>query len=211
MPNFGHFMSLRASQNRARQSLCRGDEIRDSGLRSRVSRDESRATGDEMKKAFTLVEILIVVAVLGILAAIALPTFKSHTQQAKEAAAKDSLRILRNAIELYAAQHNNVPPGCYNEELGSFLFTIQMIYSTNTSGESSGMPVKNDTHPLGPYISALPSNPFNNIKIVKVLGDNEEFLTDATGTFGWIYKPSTKTIKLNWSGTDTGGVPYFDY
>jgi len=164
-----------------------------------------------MKKALTLVEMLIVVAILGILAAVALPTFQSHTQQAKEAAAKDNLRILRNAIELYAAQHNGAPPGCYNEELGSFLFTIQMIYSTNASGQASGMPVKNDTHPLGPYLSALPSNPFNNIRIVKVLADDEEFLADTTGTFGWIYKPSTKTIKLNWSGTDTEGASYFEY
>ena len=64
-----------------------------------------------MKKAFTLVEILIVVAILGILATIALPTFQSHPQEAKESAAKDNLRILRNAIELFTAQHNDVPPG----------------------------------------------------------------------------------------------------
>ena len=51
-----------------------------------------------MKRAFTLVEILIVVALLGILAAIALPTFQDHIQQARESAAKDNLRILRNAI-----------------------------------------------------------------------------------------------------------------
>ena len=170
-----------------------------------------RNTRYEMNKAFTLMEILIVVAILGILAALTLPTFQDHITEAKEAAVKDNLRILRQQIEIYAAQHNGVPPGCYNEELGSFLFTIQMIYSTNVSGQASGMPVKNDTHPFGPYISAIPSNPFNNIRIVKVLGDDDEFPTDATGNFGWIYKPSTKTIKLNWNGTDTEGVPYFDY
>ena len=70
-----------------------------------------------MKKAFTLVEILIVVTILGILAAIALPTFQGHIIQAKEAAAKDNLRILRNAIELYAAQHNDMPPGYINGDL----------------------------------------------------------------------------------------------
>ncbi|GAH74356.1 unnamed protein product, partial [marine sediment metagenome] len=64
-----------------------------------------------MKKAFTLVEILIVVAILGILAAIVIPQFQAHSQEAKEAAAKDNLRILRNAIELYAVQHGGVPPG----------------------------------------------------------------------------------------------------
>ncbi|RKY11715.1 MAG: hypothetical protein DRP65_03460, partial [Planctomycetota bacterium] len=50
-----------------------------------------------MKKAFSLVELLIVVAILGILAAIVVPEFQTYTQQAKEAAAKDNLRILRNA------------------------------------------------------------------------------------------------------------------
>ena len=47
-----------------------------------------------MKKAFTLVETLIVVAILGILTAIALPTFRGHIAEAKESAAKDILRIL---------------------------------------------------------------------------------------------------------------------
>ncbi len=68
------------------------------------------------KYAFTLVEILIVVAILGILAAIVLPTFQDHVQQARESAAKDNLRILRNAIEVYAAQHNDVPPGYPNDD-----------------------------------------------------------------------------------------------
>ena len=69
-----------------------------------------------MKKAFTLVEVLIVVAILGILAAIVLPVFRSHSQKAKESAAKDNLRILRNTIEIYAAQHNGIPPGYKNND-----------------------------------------------------------------------------------------------
>ena len=67
-----------------------------------------------MKKAFTLVEILIVTAILGIMAAIVMPLFAGHVQLAKEAAAKDNLRILRGAIERYAAEHNDIPPGSTN-------------------------------------------------------------------------------------------------
>lgn len=48
-----------------------------------------------MNKGFSLVELLIVVAILGILAAIVMPEYQSHSQDAKEVAAKDNLRILR--------------------------------------------------------------------------------------------------------------------
>ena len=62
-----------------------------------------------MKKAFTLIEILIVVSILGILSAIVFPEFQAQAQQSRESAAKDNLRILRNAIEIYAAEHNDIP------------------------------------------------------------------------------------------------------
>lgn len=84
-----------------------------------------------------------------------------------------------------------------------------MFKATNINGQFAD--VGTPGYPFGPYIPTMPSNPFNNIKTVKVLVNNEEFPTDATGDFGWIYKPSTKTIKLNSNGTDTEGAPYFDY
>src|SRR4030042_966448 len=64
-----------------------------------------------MKKSFTLVEILIVVTILGILAAVIMPSVKDYVQQAKESAAKDNLRILRNAIGLYAARNKRSSAG----------------------------------------------------------------------------------------------------
>lgn len=151
-----------------------------------------------MKRAFTLVEILIVVAILGILAAITIPTLKGHIIEAKEAAAKDNLRILRNAIALYAAQHNGIPPGYGNDDTSNppvFIFLkVQLV-------------------DVGHYLSEFPENPFNRIRIVKMISDSEDFPTAPveTSTYGWIYKPATKTIKLNWQGTDSGGVAYFAY
>ena len=147
--------------------------------------------------AFSLVELLIVVAILGILAAIALPTFQSHSQEAKEAAAKDNLRILRQQIELYTAQHNDLPPGYINSDpaqgAGPVAFSRQMVN--------------------GHYLSELPENPFNNKSAIKVVGDDEDFPTQPfmTALYGWVYKPATKTIRLNWFGTDSAGVSYFDY
>ena len=166
-----------------------------------------------MKRAFTLIEILIVVAILGILAAIVLPTFKGHITEAREAAARDNLRILRNAIELYAAQHNGVPPGYFMGYAGSPLFEFfwyQLVWATNAAGGYS--PIEGTPgFPLGPYIPTIPSNPFNNLNTVSVLLNDDEFPAEATGEYGWVYQPWTKTIKLDWTGTDENGVAYFDY
>lgn len=77
-----------------------------------------------MKKAFTLVELMIVVAVLGILAAIAVPAFQGHAARAKKSAAKDNLRMLRTAIGLYTSQHDNLTPGYLN---GSILEGVVIV------------------------------------------------------------------------------------
>jgi len=166
-----------------------------------------------MKKALTLVEMLIVVAILGILAAVALPTFQSHTQQAKEAAAKDNLRILRNAIELYAAQHNGVPPGYENGNMqndpSSVTTLLQLLYPTNVFGQYAelGTPGYN----YGPYFKKPPQNPFNESNKMLIVGNSESFPSLPTGAKGWIYKPKTKMVKIDWPGTDSAGVAYFDY
>ena len=65
-------------------------------------------------KAFTLVEILIVVTILGILAAVVLPTFQGQTAIARESSVKDSLSTMRTQIEFYKMEHDGVPPGYAN-------------------------------------------------------------------------------------------------
>lgn len=152
----------------------------------------------DMKKAFTLVELMIVVAILGILAAIVIPAFNDNTQQAREAAARDNLRIFRNVVELYAVQHNGVAPGYPGDD------SLQ----PPANGILRGQMITNNA-----YLSAMPKNLFNDIATVKVLTNAEAFpvapiLTDM---YGWIYKPSTKTVKLNWAGTDSNGTAYMDY
>ena len=66
------------------------------------------------KKGFTLVEILLVVTILGILAAMVLPTFQGNVATAKESASKSNLSTMRTQIELYKLQHNGYPPGYVN-------------------------------------------------------------------------------------------------
>ena len=63
----------------------------------------------KMKKGFTLMELMIVVAVLGILAAILIPNFRGVTADAKNSTAKADLRNLKMAVILYQNQFNVLP------------------------------------------------------------------------------------------------------
>jgi general secretion pathway protein G len=60
-------------------------------------------------KGFTLVEILIVVVILGILAAIVVPQFTNATNDAQAGNLKAQLSSLQNQIELFKARTNNYP------------------------------------------------------------------------------------------------------
>jgi len=149
-----------------------------------------------MKKGFSLVELIIVVAILGIMAAIVVPHFQLQSTQAKKAVSKDHLRILRSAIELYTVQHRGIPPGYENDNPvntpSSAVFLTQLVVSGN-------------------YLKKMPENPFNNMENIRMIGNSESFPQNPIDGYGWVYQPATKTIRLSWSGTDSDGIRYFDY
>jgi general secretion pathway protein G len=149
-----------------------------------------------MKNAFTIAELMIVVCVIGILAALVIPMVQNQATEAKIAAARDNLRILRGVVELYAAQHRGVAPGYENDESGTTpqweCFRDQTIVQER-------------------YMRKMPENPFNNLATIRMIANGEAFPAEATGEYGWIYQPATGTVRLDWPGEDDGGVRYFDY
>ena len=66
--------------------------------------------GRRTRSAFTLVELLIVVSILGILAALVVPRFTSASEQARTTGVERQLQTLRGQIELYRANENAYPP-----------------------------------------------------------------------------------------------------
>jgi len=60
-------------------------------------------------KGFTLIELLIVVAIIGILAAIAIPQFASYRQKAYNSAAQSDLRTARTTVEAFYAENFHYP------------------------------------------------------------------------------------------------------
>lgn len=70
-----------------------------------------RSTRSMRKRAgFTLVELVVVIMILGILAGVAAPKFINTSQEASENSAKQTLSVVRNAIEMYIAQNNGTKP-----------------------------------------------------------------------------------------------------
>ena len=62
----------------------------------------------KMKKGFTLVEIMIVVAIIGLLAAIGIPSFQKARSNSREKACINNLRIMDGAKEQFAMDNNKV-------------------------------------------------------------------------------------------------------
>ena len=139
---------------------------------------------------------MIIVAVIGIMGAIIVPQFQLYSIQAKKAVAKDALRLLRSAIELYTAQHSGIPPG-YESDDPTTVPTSENFLNQLVARQD--------------YLAKMPKNPFNNLENIKVIGNSDAFPSDALEGYGWIYQAATKTIRLNWSGVDSSGLRYFEY
>ena len=61
------------------------------------------------EKGFTLIELLIVVAIIGILAAIAIPQFSSYRQKAFNSAAQSDLKTVKTSLEGYYTEYYFYP------------------------------------------------------------------------------------------------------
>lgn len=128
------------------------------------------------RAGFTLVELMIVVSVLAILAAIVIPKFTDASVMAQSSATMDTLRSTRTALERYKLDHNDTYPD------------IDDLWDALT-GKSDQDGTLNAAGDYGPYIKVVPINPFTNSSTVEDFGSG-------TATDGWEYD-TTEQPPLN--------------
>ena len=98
------------------------------------------------RKGFTLVEILIVVIILGILAAIVIPQFTNASQDARKSSLKSTVQSVRSQIELYKLEHGDQLPAIVGNAADNSHWnplTTVTVYNGNNFGPYMHTPPKN--------------------------------------------------------------------
>lgn len=166
------------------------------------------------ERGFTLIELMIVVILLGILAAIMIPQYSTSTEDAKVNSLKANLSHVRNAAELYYNQHNETYPGDVTSGVAGHAnddlwFVDQLVLYTKTDGSAKVSRDVAGGFKYGPYVkeAALLPNPFNGLSTV-LIDDATTDVTDRTadGTTGWKFYTKTGVFVANDNTTLTDGA-----
>jgi len=182
----------------------------------------------QLQRGFTLVELLIVVIILAILAAIVVPQFASSTTDAEVSSLDTTLTNMRSAVDLYFQQHGEYPgaltavvatcpnsgtPGTGVAPTGTVgvaqTFLDQMSMYTDTDGKACS--TTDTTFKFGPYLKKkdLPSNPVSKTNALSVVAIGDLVMAGASPAAGWKFDVITGKFIANDSvNTDSAGNTY---
>jgi type II secretory pathway pseudopilin PulG len=127
-------------------------------------------------------ELVIVVVIIGIIAAIAIPRLSRGSAGATDSALSGNLAVLRNAVDLFSAEHGGKFPTLADID-------GQLTGYTDAAGVVGA---KDATHIYGPYVRKIPPTPVGPEK-------GRIGFTDTPGTAGkgWVYTEATGEVKVN--------------
>lgn len=142
------------------------------------------------KKGFTLIELMLVVAIIGLLAAIAIPKFANLVVKAKEAAIKGQLGTIRSALSIYYSDNEGIHPSTNYGALRTSL----------TTGGKYLDEIETFSIPTVPGHRGHPN--FNPGSV------NDVFFGNAASGGEWAYLLTSLTIVVNCTHTDSKGTTW---
>jgi general secretion pathway protein G len=101
------------------------------------------AEGRGCDSGFTLIELIIVMTIIGLLAAIAVPMYVQSVRHAKEAVLKEDLRTLRSAIDSYTVDKQKAPQSLDDLVQAGYIKTMPKDPFTNRA--DTWVPAQDDT------------------------------------------------------------------
>ena len=183
------------------------------------------------QKGFTLVELLSVVIILALLAAIVVPQFASSTDDAKVSSLDTTLGNVRSVIDLYNQQHSGYPG--FNTAVGvsvcagtagtgtggagaqgeqAFLDQLSM-YTDAIGGACS---IKDAIYEFGPYLNknTMAENPITNVSTIEVVNAGDLLMAGTGVNLGWKFDiVAGKFIANDTTDPDGAGaeIPYDEH
>lgn len=150
------------------------------------------------EKGFTFIELMILVAVVGIVAALAYPYFQQMVEKTREAATRANINAIKSAISIYYGDHEGVWPS-------------KLDVTDKTPGFGFG-----DYLPVMPKVKATyptekEMNPAGNMITYKSFTDEPSLAEPNTPGVGWRYEVETGRIWINSSLVDSNGLSYTTY
>ena len=143
------------------------------------------------QKGFTLIELMIVVAIIGILAAVAIPKFADMLEKAREGATKGNVGGIKSAVSIYYGDNTGWFPFSITDTIfKNYLALIPPVKVTGHKG------VANKLSGTMTTVTEVNETTYNAI---------------ATDTDGWKYNRASGDVWVRNSQTDTKGTVYSLY
>lgn len=151
-------------------------------------------------EGFTLIELLVVIIIIGILSAIALPSFLSQAGKAKQAEAKSFVGAVNRAQQAFRMENTqfasapanlqiNIPTTALTDTSGNFFYSYAIINNGVTNTTFTARPVNNESNSLRAYAGG-----------VVIIGGDNNGQTDAVACMTTAPTGTAPTLNLTTSG-----------